>query len=81
MIVRKVVFDHFSLLILQGPVSFNGPDRYGITVFRQNQRGNMARVALYFPENGSLCFDCEGTNPIIWEGKASLFGAVGKDGI
>ncbi|KAJ8027922.1 Gamma-aminobutyric acid type B receptor subunit 2 [Holothuria leucospilota] len=65
-IMRYLSKLHFNGV--SGPVSFNGPDRYGITVFRQNQRGNMARVALYFPENGSLCFDCEGTNPILWEG-------------
>ncbi|XP_071847292.1 gamma-aminobutyric acid type B receptor subunit 1-like [Apostichopus japonicus] len=52
---------------VSGKVSFIGPDRNGITVFRQNQEGNMTRVALYFPENGTLCFDCEGTKPIKWK--------------
>nr|XP_054755802.1 gamma-aminobutyric acid type B receptor subunit 2-like isoform X2 [Lytechinus pictus] len=53
---------------VSGPVSFVGPDRFGITTFRQNQDGELKRVALYFPESELLDFETEGTVPIHWAG-------------
>ncbi|XP_072171308.1 gamma-aminobutyric acid type B receptor subunit 2-like [Diadema setosum] len=53
---------------VSGPVSFNGPDRFGITTFRQNQGGEMQRVALYFPESEVLDIGSDDMVPIVWAG-------------
>ena len=59
---------HFS----QGPVSFDGPDRQGLSVIEQNQGGASVRVAMYFPSNDTLDFNCADCNNIDWQGKLIL---------
>ncbi|CAH1778015.1 unnamed protein product [Owenia fusiformis] len=53
---------------VSGPVSFKGPDRRGITVFKQNQNGTERRFALFYPENNTLDFNCSGCVEPIWKG-------------
>ncbi|XP_074651672.1 uncharacterized protein LOC141906324 [Tubulanus polymorphus] len=65
-ILSRIDFDGIS-----GPVSFNGPDRRGITVLKQNQGGQMVRIAMCYPDNDTLDFNCSGCQVIQWgrEGK------------
>ncbi|XP_033632295.1 gamma-aminobutyric acid type B receptor subunit 2-like [Asterias rubens] len=53
---------------VSGPVRFKGPDRYGVTTFRQNQGGEMKLVGLYFPEEAKLVFEGKDLTPVFWEG-------------
>ncbi|XP_038054948.1 gamma-aminobutyric acid type B receptor subunit 2-like [Patiria miniata] len=53
---------------VSGPVRFKGPDRYGVTTFRQNQGGVMKLVALFFPEEKRLIFEGRDLTPIHWKG-------------
>lgn len=52
---------------LQGPVSFDGNDRIGITVFQQIQFAKLQPVALYHPETEFLDFACPSCTTIKWE--------------
>lgn len=52
----------------QGPVSFNGADRIGISAFNQVQGGSLRSVALYHPAQLQLDFECPKCVPIKWKG-------------
>lgn len=52
----------------QGPVSFNGADRVGISVFNQVQNGLLKSVALYYPSQLQLEFNCTKCVSIKWKG-------------
>ncbi|XP_022086469.1 gamma-aminobutyric acid type B receptor subunit 2-like isoform X2 [Acanthaster planci] len=53
---------------VSGPIRFKGPDRYGVTTYRQNQGGVMRLVALFFPEERRLVLEGQDLTPIQWEG-------------
>lgn len=57
---------HF--ISMQGPVSFNGADRIGISVFSQVQKGILNSVALYYPSQLLLDFNCPKCVPVKWKG-------------
>jgi gamma-aminobutyric acid type B receptor len=53
---------------LQGPVSFDGPDRICTSIFYQVQQGHLKPVALFHPEMQHLDFICPSCMPIRWQG-------------
>ncbi|XP_071455061.1 uncharacterized protein GABA-B-R3 [Hetaerina americana] len=57
-----------QFLGVSGPVSFSGADRVGISAFYQIQGGQVKKVALYYPEEKNLDFDCPQCVPPIWQG-------------
>lgn len=66
------LFYSFSLSLtlitfMQGPVSFSGADRIGISVFSQVQDGRLQSVALFHPSKLHLDFDCLKCVPIKWK--------------
>lgn len=51
----------------QGPVSFSGADRVGLSLFLQIQRGQLQPVALFRPAaGGRLDFGCALCAPVAW---------------
>ena len=48
-------------------MSFDGPDRRGISVFKQNQDGQNNPIALFYPESNTLDLDCLDCLPIEWK--------------
>ncbi|XP_042863998.1 uncharacterized protein LOC122248198 [Penaeus japonicus] len=71
--------DDFADLILErmqelrfrgvsGPISFDCPDRVGVTAFYQIQGGAPVKVALYHPEGESLDLSCPGCQALVWPG-------------
>lgn len=56
---------HF-LIEFQGPVSFEGPDRVGTSVFHQIQGSVLKPIALYYPAKQHLDFDCGECRRIKW---------------
>ncbi|CAG2186359.1 GABBR [Mytilus edulis] len=62
------VMQNLSFDGLSGPISFQGPDRRGISVVSQNQGGRMKTVAMYDPENRILNFNCSLCDNILWKG-------------
>lgn len=53
----------------QGPVSFHGPDRQGISVLEQNQKGHMRTIALFYPESNRLDLRCKSCQEIYWKNR------------
>ncbi|CAD5116182.1 DgyrCDS5099 [Dimorphilus gyrociliatus] len=51
----------------QGPVSFHGPDRQGISVLEQNQHSHMRTIALFYPEKNRLDLHCKSCKEIYWK--------------
>lgn len=51
----------------QGPVSFEGPDRVGTSVFHQIQGSVLKPIALYYPAPQHLDFDCRECRHIKWK--------------
>ncbi|ROT79401.1 putative gamma-aminobutyric acid type B receptor subunit 2 [Penaeus vannamei] len=51
-----------------GPISFDCPDRVGVTAFYQIQGGAPVKVALYHPEGESLDLSCPGCHALVWPG-------------
>ncbi|XP_069990617.1 gamma-aminobutyric acid type B receptor subunit 2-like [Penaeus vannamei] len=56
------------ILQKQGPISFDCPDRVGVTAFYQIQGGAPVKVALYHPEGESLDLSCPGCHALVWPG-------------
>lgn len=54
-------------LKFQGPVSFDGNDRIGITVFKQIQNSQRQPIALFHPEIDHLDFNCAFCTTIKWK--------------
>jgi gamma-aminobutyric acid type B receptor len=52
---------------MQGPVSFDGNDRIGVTIFHQIQYAKLNPVALYYPKSESLDFKCPSCMTIKWK--------------
>ncbi|XP_055839849.1 gamma-aminobutyric acid type B receptor subunit 2 isoform X2 [Episyrphus balteatus] len=55
-----------DFLGVSGPVSFSGPDRIGTTAFYQIQRGFLEQVALFYPAEDFLDFNCPKCYAIKW---------------
>ncbi|XP_037785997.1 uncharacterized protein LOC119581906 [Penaeus monodon] len=53
---------------VSGPISFDCPDRVGVTAFYQIQGGAPVKVALYHPEGESLDLSCPGCHALVWPG-------------
>ncbi|XP_047493444.1 uncharacterized protein LOC125042026 [Penaeus chinensis] len=53
---------------VSGPISFDCPDRVGVTAFYQIQGGAPVKVALYHPEGESLDLSCPGCQALVWPG-------------
>lgn len=53
---------------VSGPIRFSGPDRLGVSVFRQNQRNEMKTIAMYYPDDDFLHFNCSICVDISWIG-------------
>lgn len=51
---------------VQGPVSFSGPDRVGLSIFYQVQNRVPQPVALYDPHEKILNFACPKCIPVNW---------------
>ncbi|KAK8727205.1 hypothetical protein OTU49_009749, partial [Cherax quadricarinatus] len=51
-----------------GPISFDCPDRVGVTAFYQIQDGDPVKVALYHPEERALDLGCPGCRVLVWPG-------------
>ncbi|KAL4230676.1 hypothetical protein ACF0H5_011052 [Mactra antiquata] len=62
------IMQDLGFLGISGPISFEGPDRKGISVISQNQRGQMKRIALYDPDVEKMNFFCRTCQPIVWLG-------------
>ncbi|XP_064637529.1 gamma-aminobutyric acid type B receptor subunit 2-like isoform X2 [Lineus longissimus] len=65
----KNIVENLEFFGVSGPVSFEGPDRRGVTVLQQNQGGKMVRLALCYPDSDTLDFQCPGCQPVLWQGK------------
>lgn len=65
----KAIWKTFLILSLslQGPISFNGNDRIGITKFHQIQYAHLKPVAFFHPETEFLDFTCSSCSIIKWE--------------
>ncbi|XP_033742389.1 gamma-aminobutyric acid type B receptor subunit 2-like [Pecten maximus] len=59
---------------LSGPVSFQGPDRRGLAVVKQNQGGHMVTVAMYELDKEILNFHCLDCVDVHW-----MDGKIPKD--
>ncbi|XP_066965096.1 LOW QUALITY PROTEIN: gamma-aminobutyric acid type B receptor subunit 2 [Macrobrachium rosenbergii] len=53
---------------VSGPISFDCPDRVGVTAFYQIQDGKPMKVALYHPEEAALDLTCPGCHVVVWPG-------------
>nr|XP_045622082.1 gamma-aminobutyric acid type B receptor subunit 2-like [Procambarus clarkii] len=53
---------------VSGPISFDCPDRVGVTAFYQIQEGDPVKVALYHPEEAALDLECPGCQALVWPG-------------
>ncbi|XP_071522350.1 uncharacterized protein [Panulirus ornatus] len=53
---------------VSGPISFDCPDRVGVTAFYQIQDGVPVKVALYHPEAEALDLGCPGCRVLVWPG-------------
>ncbi|OQV20137.1 Gamma-aminobutyric acid type B receptor subunit 2 [Hypsibius exemplaris] len=53
---------------ISGPIRFSGADRVGVSVFRQFVQKETNTIAMYYPDEGLLSFNCSGCEPVSWEG-------------
>ncbi|XP_068236918.1 uncharacterized protein [Palaemon carinicauda] len=53
---------------VSGPISFDCPDRVGVTAFYQIQDGKPRIVALYHPEEAAFDLLCPGCHVVVWPG-------------
>ena len=47
-------------------MSFSGPDRIGTTAFYQIQHGRLELIALYYPADNALDFQCPRCRDVKW---------------
>ncbi|GAB0099335.1 gamma-aminobutyric acid type B receptor subunit 2 [Sergentomyia squamirostris] len=60
-------FSRLQFLGVSGPVSFSGADRVGTSAFYQIQRGKLHPVALYYPGEQHLDFNCPECVQVQWQ--------------